>query len=608
VFTPISAIFGLLFFASTLPNGIRLVELPSQGDSIEIIVGYTSAKGLTALTSTPAARSLLYDAYAVGAHIDLVDELDRVALRITAPKWSLPVISSRLPALFQDIPKANDDAAPTAALDFRGKVEEEIRSALLGADEANVDYSTENAFIVMSEPPPSSLREALATIPKRDSGHRPEDAIIRLPAERTLRFKSDLPAGAVIFASPVPTVFYKQWYLMLLLDRLIHRVVPLPVKTTLPLAARSYYYRVELPVPTGQFPEPLEENLLQELQRLQFVQANARDLSAARDEALAFLDSKPVREWFASHDILTRRDEGMQWIQAMSADDMRVAARDLLIMNRVIATWAPKPRQTSVSTEPLTTVGAVGAAQARQRAALSDDRPGRSQSAPTVREQRQVSPPAFPQHADMAVTRSVPERLPSGVSLVASTTNAVFVTGGPITRFDHDLTADDLKAFQQYRSERILVLAPAASLDRARQLWSAFRGNPNGETGVPKGKTSTGDLSALAVLKSILDLKIIESGWWPEVSVRIDAGQGTDLQIVAPDDKRAQILAWIKTFVDSPPADTFFEWVREVSIHQFANIRTDLQALTWERDPQGTVQDLQTVSAKHVQDVARIYF
>ena len=105
-----------------------------------------------------------------------------------------------------------------------------------------------------------------------------------------------------------------------------HRALPL--KTTLPLTVHPYYYRVEATVPAGQFPEPVEESLLQELQRLQFTPANARDLAAARAGRNAYLESQPVREWFASHDMLARRDEGMQWIQSMSADDMRAAARD----------------------------------------------------------------------------------------------------------------------------------------------------------------------------------------------------------------------------------------------------------------------------------------
>ena len=85
MFAPISAIFGVLFFAATLPNGIRLVGLPASGDSVQIVVGYTSG-GLTDFTSTPAANSLLLTAYAVGSKIEFVDELDRTAIRITAPK------------------------------------------------------------------------------------------------------------------------------------------------------------------------------------------------------------------------------------------------------------------------------------------------------------------------------------------------------------------------------------------------------------------------------------------------------------------------------------------------------------------------------------------
>ena len=52
------------------------------------------------------------------------------------------------------------------------------------------------------------------------------ETVNRLPAERTLRFKAELAEGAVIFASPIPGAHYRQWYLMLLLDRLIHRIVP----------------------------------------------------------------------------------------------------------------------------------------------------------------------------------------------------------------------------------------------------------------------------------------------------------------------------------------------------------------------------------------------
>jgi hypothetical protein len=600
VFTPISAILGLLFFASTLPNGIRLVEIPSERESVEIVAGYTSGE-LAGFTSTAGAVALLFDAYASGARIEFIDERDRTALRITAPKWSLPVLTERLPALFTDIPEGDVGAAPSSpsAPDFRAKVEEEIRNALLGPDPHAGGYTTENAFVLISAPPPASLRDALSAIPKRARGGDAAETVQRLPAERTLRFKSDLAEGAVIFASPIPGVYYKQWYLVLLLDRLIQRIVPLRLKTEFPLNVRSFYYRLELSVPSGQFPEPDEEKLLQELQRLQFVPASPKDLAAARQDALAYLDSRPVREWFASHDLLSRHEEGVQWIQAMSADDMRIAARDLLIMNRVVATWAPKPRQTSVATEQLApATGDVGAAPTSPIATFKP-----VESRATAR-----PPVAFPAHTHSSPAATPPERLTSGVSIAPGAFNAVFVSGRALTRFDRAFADTDLIPFQQYRADRVLVFAPPDSLNRARQLWSQFSGNANGETAVSRGKVSAGDLAALYILKTILDIKLIESGWWRDASLDIDANAGSELQIRAAVEKRTQILEWIKAVAETAMPDAYFAWAKEVALHRLELVRDDLQALLWERDTLGSIQDLETVSLKHVQDVARIYF
>jgi hypothetical protein len=596
VFTPISAILGLLLFASTLPNGIRLVELPSTADSVEIVAGYT-AGGLTDFDSAPATKSLLLDAYAAGGKIDFIEERDRTAVRIIAPSWALPMLSDRLPALFKESAGRGTNPQTSFPDDFRAKVEEEIHGALLGQTLPRTAYATDDAFILISAPASNALRAALEAIPKRGSGNGSEDTINRLPAERTLRFRSDLADGAVIFASPIPGVYYKQWYSVLLLDRLIQRIVPVRLKTAMPLSVRPYYYRLELTVPAGQFPEPAEENLLQELQRLQFTPANARDLTAARQDALAYLDSKTVREWFASHDMLARREEGIQWIQSMSADDMRVTARDMLIMNRVIASWPPRPRQTSVTTETLSSAKPVSSSTGR----ASNE--GRGES-----KQGEPAPIAFPAHTHQSLLTPLPERLSSGVSLAASTATAVFVSGGTMTRFDRPLTAEDLKQFQQYRADRILVLAPAADLERARQLWTAFKGSATGPSVVSRGKVSNGDLSALFILKTILDLKVIDAGLWRDVELRIDAGAGSDLQIVAANDKRAQVVEWIKAIAGTALADNVFTLAREIAIHQFDGVRSDLQALNWERDPQAVVQDPETVSSKHVQDVARIYF
>ena len=55
-------------------------------------------------------------------------------------------------------------------------------------------------------------------------------------------------------------------------------------------------------------------------------------------------------------------------------------------------------------------------------------------------------------------------------------------------------------------------------------------------------------------------------------------------------------------------SDAYFNFAREVAIHRFDLVRADLQALTWERDRQGSISDFATIMLQQVQDVARIYF
>jgi hypothetical protein len=101
---------------------------------------------------------------------------------------------------------------------------------------------------------------------------------------------------------------------------------------------------------------------------------------------------------------------------------------------------------------------------------------------------------------------------------------------------------------------------------------------------------------------------VIEAGWWNDADVKISASDGSMLTISADADKRARIVEWIKHLGTEKPGDTEMAWAREVAIHRFGLMQADLQALTWERDAQGTLQNLETVSAGHVSDVARIYF
>src|SRR5439155_8514937 len=144
--------------------------------------------------------------------------------------------------------------------------------------------------------------------------------------------------------------------------------------------------------------------------------------------------------------------------------------------------------------------------------------------------------------------------------------------------------AETLKAFQKYAPNRILVLTPASTLQHQRPLWSAFKGSDSREVGVPKGAVSSGDLPAVYVLKTMLDLRVIQAGWWRDVELLLDASEGSALQIRADEQKRQQILQWIKDIAAHAPSEKDFAWMREVAIHRFDMVRPDIQALTWERD------------------------
>ena len=174
-----------------------------------------------------------------------------------------------------------------------------------------------------------------------------------------------------------------------------------------------------------------------------------------------------------------------------------------------------QPKQTSVSVESVTANPATRPAS-------------RSLTAPDLAEGRIV---AFPAHVDASTVTTLPETLSPGDLLATSNTDAIFVAGGPLTHLDHlpGKRGSEKRSRRSCRPGSLATLA--SSMDRMRQLWSTFRGNASGEAGIPKGMVSTGDLPALFILKTMLDMKVIEAGWWRDVTLRIDAGEGSTLEI-----------------------------------------------------------------------------
>jgi hypothetical protein len=207
----------------------------------------------------------------------------------------------------------------------------------------------------------------------------------------------------------------------------------------------------------------------------------------------------------------------------MTADDLRVAARDLLLANRVLATWSPKPRQTAVEVEDL-------------RKSDPAVKPPAA-SPPAILAGEALPPPAFPQHSDPSPNLGTPEKLASGVStdhidLVVTRALDAGATGVKLTG------AEVLRTFQTYRPDRILVFAP-----RNRWIMSGGCGVLSEvtatETQVLPGKCLFGRFAGAGDLKTLVDRKVIQAGWWNDVEVKISASEGSMLTISGDADKRA---------------------------------------------------------------------
>jgi hypothetical protein len=640
----------------TLDNGIRIHPQADEAPSFTLVLGYRagirnethSFTGMATvvsryLQSTAAARSLVLAAYGAGGSVEFVDEPDRTAVRVSVPPWAAPMVLNAAASFFADAPDKDRDlverARSTAIAnagdgpsDFKANVENEVRIALLGShpythpsggwktdleqvstDDVirffNENYGTDRAFVLMSSPLPNDVRQSLSAVKTRRSRRLPDFTGRVLNAERTLHFAPDGSTGSVIFAAPVPGVFYRGWYATLVLDRIVRRTLHQKPVTALPLTVDPYYWSVQVAVPAGQLADSVEENLLQDIDRLQFTRTKPEDLQAARQDAASYLDSPNVREWFASEDLESRRQEGLQWVESFTVDDIRATVRDTIAANRVVASWSAKPKQNTVQVESISAASSAIAAKAELE----------------LRPLNAIPAPVFPPHPQPAKIYSTPERLGSGVWLAASSISAVFVSGadssglpegvqrsgsnGALWVFNGTADANTVRAFQKYRADRMLILSPPGTTEAARSLWNTFKSNDRDATVVAlQGKVANIDLPALIVLKLMLDRKLIESGWWHDAALRIDATTGATLEIDAPATIRTQVTQWMKNIAAVPVPEADFVWGREAAINHLNDILPDVQILLWQRVRDYILPDLETISLAHVQDVAKLYF
>src|SRR5206468_4133749 len=124
-----------------------------------------------------------------------------------------------------------------------------------------------------------------------------------------LRINSDLDEGAVLMGVPVPSIYYRNWYAFLMLDRLIQEIVKQKPAALLVPSLESYYYRLRIPVPSGQSADSVEADFRKQLEQFQYIPATAAQLESARHSAIQHLESEPMQQWFLSLGVPERRME-----------------------------------------------------------------------------------------------------------------------------------------------------------------------------------------------------------------------------------------------------------------------------------------------------------
>jgi hypothetical protein len=611
-------------------------SVANSTNSFEVTAGYrmgglqeiAGARGLNEvvaafLKSTPSVRAIEIAAYGAGGTVEYFSDPDRTGIRLKIPNWARPMVERSIAEFLSETPEKNPELVERALAEVRSHmlqdsgvragVETQFRTALLGSyaqsDFSKVSleavnefftkyYGTNRAFVVTNSAPLDSLLSVERRI-SEDPNVKAAEVQGNAKRGKLPNVSSDLDEGAVLLGVPTPSIYYRGWYAFLMLDRLIRETVPSKTETEILPSLEPYFYRMEVVVPSGQRSEDVEAALRADLDQLQYVRAGNEQLEAARRSTIEFLNSERIQEWFVSLGVSARRMEGIDWVRTFSADDMRAAARDLVNSNPVVASWSPRVRVLKLQTEFLSDI------DSRLAKSSTEPAPERIALSPV-----KVIP--FPPHTDAAFVEKKPERLDSGVSVVESSSYAVFVGPGSansLTFYPQEPISSLLQtSYGAYRPGRILVMAPPESLQRLKQQWAQFQGNPNDETPLTVAGNIPGPhLPALFVLKTLLDRRLIEAGMWNDAQLEIRASQGSTLTINASEADRTRVLAWIADISSRSIPDEELEWAREATVHHIQDFLPDLQSLTWEWIPDATIFDFHLIPAALIKDAARMY-
>ena len=641
-----------------LGNGIRLIHLPRTepsppDQSIDIAFGYTVglrdegayANGASSILDTylavsVPARTVALTTHFAGGQVDFFRELDLVGMHLRVGPTAAEVVLKEIAAYFaQGLDGDTLEYARTLALekarvdpdDFRTEIDDDVRRTLFAdhpyqrrplGREDDIDrvevaqlrafyeasFGTDRAFVISSVHVSRPAVAALSAVKPRLSRYTDVGPAATERDTLVLEFPSR-PVGGVILATVTPSVHFRDWYTTLVLDGLIRSVVSPDAALEFGPALDPFFHRVALEVEIPQYVEDARDDLLESIDRLQYRPASPDLLNSVKSQALGFLARRRTEEWFAAHDLWDALEEGRKVVRDLTADELRSAARDMLSARRVIAMWAPAFTEPSVEVESLN--------DAAEMQPVPDTV---IRKAPGRVDVPLLAPTALPAPDPVQV-----ERLESGITLAAAEQYGVFVAGafhqdlaggsdsfgsnGVLWSFVQSPTADVFEILREVRPDRILIFVPERAMSSERgRLADWTRRGTDSTPSMPAGSVATGDIPSLLTLKMWLDGKLIEAGWFEQVTLRIDGLEGSRLLIETDAEREAQVREWIREVAEQGISENEFAGARTAAIRYFDRIRSDLQILLWQRDPRGSIRSPANVTLSRLRTVARIYF
>ncbi len=643
-----------------LSNGVRVIHLPvsspdiDDGNFTEIAFGYTVGVrnepgypvGIAELTrfylaASVRARSVALVAHLGGGEFEFIHEPDRIGMRVGVPESLVETTLIQVGAYLAELdfdPEMFEYARRRLVIEtsvtednFGLELDREVGAALLRdypylwSERATMDqveqlqvsdlatyfqenFGTDRAWVVVSRTVSSDALGGIREITPRQASHSPATNALPDPIEIEFDFPSRA-RGGVVLARAVPSVHFEGWFRALVVDRMLREVVPPPVTFQFGFGVDPVLHRIDIPVEIPLFAEDVRDDLLRQIAELQFRNPDPDQLSAAMESAKGYLKQRNVLEWFAAQDLWSSLEAGWDAIPGLTRDGFRSAVRDFSGLGRVVALWPPAFEQPRVTVESLS-----------EEIAEPPEPPP-----PLGRAPGSVSVPGFDQLAFPDPSPVRVERLDSGVTLAEDSGYGIFIAG----RFDGVLPDGEasvgtngsfwlfpdppgdavFEQLQEVRPDRLLVFAPAPDLPGLGQRLNGWTGGRLDSTpSLAAGQVARGDIPSLMVLKTWLEAKVVEAGWWGQVNLGIEGIEGSRLIIEADAEQDAQVRAWIRDVAENGLEEEEFLRVRSATLGYFDRIRRELQILLWQRDPRGTIQLPTTVSQARLRDVARIYF